>query len=51
MGKDTTLASVNILVTGVVSIGSWVDKCIVELGLANVGLETIDFLESDVGVE
>jgi hypothetical protein len=34
-----------------VGVGGGVDKGIVELGLANVGAEAVDFLESLVGVE
>lgn len=51
MREDAALAGVDVLVSGVVGVGSWVNKGIVELGLADVGLEAIDFLQSLVGVE
>lgn len=49
--EDAALAGVDVLVSGVVGVGSRVNKGIVELGLADVGLEAIDFLQSLVGVE
>lgn len=39
------------LVTSVVGVGSRMDKGVVELCLADVGAETVDLLESLVGVE
>lgn len=41
----------DVLVTGVVGVGYWVSKGVVELGLANVGPEAVNFLEGSVGVE
>lgn len=49
--QDAALAGVDVLVARVVRVGGWVDKGIVELGLAHVGLEAVDFLEGLVGVE
>lgn len=49
--QDTALACVDFLVTGVVGVGDGVGKGIVELGLADVGLEAVDLLEGGVGVE
>lgn len=49
--QDTALASVDILVASVVRVGGGMDKGIVELGLADVGAETINILERLVGIE
>lgn len=51
MAKHTPLAGMQGLVPGVVRVGRRVHKCVVELGLAHVGLEAVNFLESSVGVE
>lgn len=51
LGHDTTLASVHLLVAGVVGVGGRVDKGIVELGLANIGAEAKDLLQGLVGVK
>lgn len=51
VGEHAALAGVDLLVAGVVSVGGRVDKGIVELGLADVGAEAVDFLERGVGVE
>lgn len=49
--EDAALAGVDLLVAGVVGVGGGVDKGVVELGLADVGAEAVDFLEGRVGVE
>lgn len=41
----------DVLVSGVVGVGYWVSKGVVELGLANIGTEAVDFLEGSVGVK
>ncbi len=51
VGEDAALAGVDVLVAGVVGVGGGVDKGVVELGLADVGAEAVDFLEGGVGVE
>lgn len=51
VGQDTALPGVELLVPGVVGVGRGVHKCIIELGLADVGAEAVDVLEGLVGVE
>lgn len=51
VGEDAALASVDVLVAGVVGVGRRVDKGVVELCLADVGAEAVDFLEGRGGVE
>ncbi len=51
MREHAALAGVDLLVAGVVGVGGGVDKGVVELGLADVGAEAVDFLEGRVGVE
>lgn len=49
--QDAALAGVQVAVAGVVGVGSRVDEGVVELGLAHIGLEAVDFLEGGVGVD
>lgn len=51
MRQDTALAGMDLLVAGVVGVGDGVGKGIIELGLADIGLEAVDVLEGRVGVE
>lgn len=51
MRQDTALAGVDVLVAGVVGVGDGMGKGVVELGLADVGLEAVDVLERLVGAE
>lgn len=49
--KHTTLAGVNLLVTSVVSVGHGVGKGVVELCLADIGLEAVDVFQRLGGAE
>lgn len=51
MGEHAALASVGALVASVVSVVHRVGKGVVELGLADVGLEAVDVLQRLVGAE
>lgn len=51
MGEHATLAGVDALVTSVVSVVDRVSKRVVELGLADVGLEAVNVLQGLVGAE
>lgn len=51
MRHDAALARVQLAVAAVVRVGRGVDKGVVELGLAHVGLEAVDVLEGGRGVE
>ena len=51
LAQDSPLPRVQRLVPGVVGVGDGVGEGIVELGLADVGLEAVDVLEGGVGVE
>jgi hypothetical protein len=49
--QHAALAGVDVLVARVVGVGNGVGKGVVELGLADVGLEAVDVLEGLVGAE
>ena len=49
--EDAALAGVHVLVSRVVRVGGWVNKSVVEVGLADVGAEAVDVLQGRVGVE
>lgn len=51
VGKHTALSGVEVLVSGVVGVRGGVDEGVIELGLANIGTEAIDFFEGRVGVD
>lgn len=51
LAHDAPLAGVQGLVARVVGVGDGVGEGVVELGLADVGLEAVDVLESGLGVE
>lgn len=51
VGQDAALPRVQGLVAGIVCVGSRVHEGVVELGLAHIGLETVDLLQGRVGVE
>lgn len=51
VGEHAALAGVNALVASVVSVVHGVGKGVVELGLADVGLEAVDVLQRLVGAE
>lgn len=49
--QHTPFPGVQILVAGVVCVGRGVDKGVVELGLADIGLEAINVPQGRVGVD
>ena len=51
MGQNTTLPSMQLFVTSVMGVGSGMDKGIVELGLADIGFESVDLLQGRVRVD
>lgn len=51
MGEHAALAGVDGLVTSVVGVVNGVGKRVVELGLADVGLEAVDVLQGLAGAE
>lgn len=51
MGEHAALAGVSALVTSVVGVVDRVGKGVVELGLADVGLEAINVLQGLVGAK